>query len=210
MEKHQAQQARAVRQKFLGEIHGATAHLPGSFEKCDVIASRAGLDPDIAYEIARELKDDGLVEIRTMDRNLRLSSAGRRTLEELADPTETRSPTVNVAYIGNLNGGQFQQGSHGSTQTYTAAPNEAVHNLTDLIAILAAGFDKTKMNADHRQDATANLQTLVAQERAVKPNRTIVREALSSLWEITKHTSADVLGHVICAYMKSAGWMPDA
>lgn len=115
--------------------------------------------------------------------------------------------TVNVAQLGNLIGSmqdsQFQQGTTGSTQTYTKALDlEAVARV---IGELRARLEEANLEGEEAAQINSDIACVEAQLASPRPNVGIIRESLRSARSILEGVAGSALFQGIVTALAALG-----
>lgn len=159
-----------------------------------VVHEHLGIEPDEGDRVEEYLKDKGLIKYVTMGPTVAITSYGIDYVEHaLAEPDRASEyfPPVNVLHIENVINSQVQQGNIKSSQTADwsgITPGALAEIIADLKTLTNA-----ELTPEDRQDLDANTDTLEAQTKASRVNKTIVREALNTLRSIAEKVGATIL-----------------
>jgi hypothetical protein len=172
----------------------------------DVIHRALGVSDDEGSRIGDYLEERRLIRYITMGPIVTITAHGidyvEAALAELDRPTEHFQP-INVLHIDQLVNSQIQQGTVQSTQ-HAEWSGISGGELRSLLAELKPLFDQPMSN-EQNDDLNANFQTLEAQAKAPRPNKVIVREALSSLRSIAEKVGASLIAVKIAEMLAGVG-----
>jgi hypothetical protein len=176
------------------------------FDEAEIhsMADAVGIERDSLEPLVQYLVDEGLLELFSMDGDLKITHAGIKEVEKARLNPER--PTVhfpaiqNILHIQNASNNQIQQGTHGSTQSQVIE-NDAVKELLTLVAQIKNDFGKHPPPEDVRSDVEAHILTIEAQTRAKKPLATVISSALHALKDFAIICSADVAAHGITQFL---------
>jgi hypothetical protein len=162
------------------------------------IGGKLGFDPDEAQKTAQYLHDEGLIEIMTKDRNMRITHAGIREVEHaLSEPDKPTEhfPALNIIHVGKMDHSQITQASAGVTQLniLTADDRPAIEN--DL-ALLKESINQLKLPPEEDSDLRAEMETIEAQMKSSKPKRKVVEAAYASIKGILQSAAGGAAAHI--------------
>lgn len=107
------------------------------------------------------------------------------------EPTEYFPPVINILNVGSITDSQVQQAGHSSSLVATVSPTDA-EELRKLVAIFREQL--TQLGEQPQiADLRAQVATLDAQLQSQSPNRTIVRESLSSARSILEGMAGSLI-----------------
>lgn len=106
----------------------------------------------------------------------------------------------NVTHFhGDVSGSQIQQFSESSSQMQSHSVDLAA--LTRFIDELRKGLPQLDLRAEIRNEASAELDTLVAQAKSPKPKAAIVRESLKTLRNVLEGASGSLISSALLSLL---------
>jgi hypothetical protein len=170
---------RARRFAFLSALYDAAEGSSDSHVNMRKTARSIGLDDEPADKVVTYLAGEGLLSWAAMGM-IRLTHEGVKEVEQAQSAPERPTPhfpplVLAQTYInvGTMNQSQIQQGTTGSTQWFAAVDVDALRELVDDVRAL-------ELDPQHARDVEAELAKVEAQLDSPRPDRSVLREALSS------------------------------
>ncbi len=192
------EQERRNRFAFLKYLYDENRKLPSGLVQslsAQAVGQGIGVSPDEGVKISGFLKDKGLVRFMSMGPNVGITHYGIEEIEAaLATPERptTYFPSIQFMTIhGGVHNSQVQQGTVGSSQSQTIAPEERL-TLTAAIAELRPQLVQIS-DPDTRKEMVATVDTIDAQLKRRSPSVAILKESLNSLRSMTEQVSAGLI-----------------
>jgi hypothetical protein len=178
---------RAHRFAYLKEVYDETGGSRTQFVSLKEIGDKLGFDDELTDKIVSYLVDEDLLD-QVSQGFARLAHPGLKEVEEVLDTPDQATehfPALVVAEnyirVGAMHGSQIQQGTTGSVQSQ--APLD-VDRLRDLVEEIRASSAALALGDDDQRELQASISTAEAQLDSSRPNRSILRESLSSTHRI--------------------------
>jgi DNA-binding MarR family transcriptional regulator len=145
------------------------------------IGEKLGFKPDDTDKIANYLHDEGLIEIRSKDRFVRITHAGIREVEEAIEHPEkpTEHFPINVINIDTMIDSQITQASPEATLITVTAEDR--RTIDEAIFLLKEHMDEFDFTSEQKSDLRADTETIEAQMKSSKPKWTIIKESAASI-----------------------------
>jgi hypothetical protein len=160
------------------------------------IGRKLDFDPDEAEKIAQYLQDEGLIEIMSKDRDIRILHAGIKEVEEAMEHPD--KPTdhfpENVIHIETMLGSQIVQASPGATQLNILTADDR-RTIEEDLALLKEHLDELKLPPEQESDLRAETETIEAQMKSSKPKREVVAGAYASIKGILQSAAGGIAAH---------------
>jgi len=166
-------------QKMYDTTDGNSAHIVDMWE----VGTELGLDREKTRNLVGYLRDEGLLEAKTLGGGISITHAGIIEIEySLTNPdypTDHFLP-INLIHIENMNNSAIQQGSNYSIQNI----NFNVDKSSDLKKIIneVEGI-KEQLTLDRLvlEELVSEIDTLKSQVKSPKPKNIIVTESLKTI-----------------------------
>ena len=146
------------------------------------IGRKLGFDPDEAEKIAQYLHDEGLIEIVSKDRNIRILHAGIKEVEEAMEHPD--KPTdhfpVNIIHVGQMIDSQIAQASPGTTQLNILTADDR-RTIEEDLALLKEHLDELKLLPEQESDLRAETETIEAQMKSSKPKWIVIKQSFGTI-----------------------------
>lgn len=156
------------------------------------VGAALGLGRSASDEIARFLRDEGLIEWAGPRSLLRLTHAGiveaeqaiqRPGRETVHFPSSVVIQALHIVQAGSIVDSQIQQGTTSSQQTMSDP--ELVEFAREIIGLVRELLGQLDLEPDDAADVEADLDSAEAQIKARRPNRAVLRASLGRIVEGT-------------------------
>jgi predicted nucleotidyltransferase len=170
------------------------------------IGGELGFDDDLTEKIARYLHDEGLLEILSKDRTIKITHRGVREVEKALSSPDTPTehfPPYNIIVVGQMTNSQIQQASPGALQEVTIS-EEYYKIVEEDLQLLKKYINQLNLTPEQESDLQAEIQTVEAQMRFSKPKKLIIAAAFDSIKRILEGATISAIGGAIAHLVLNA------
>lgn len=168
---------------FLQKMYETTDGNSGYIVDMWEVGSELGFDREKIRNLVGYLRDEGLLESKTLGGGISITHAGIIEIEySLTNPN---SPTdhflpINVIHIENMNNSAIQQGSNCSTQSINFNVDKS-GDLKKIINEIESIKEQLTLDRLVFEELVSEIDTLKSQVKSPKPKNIIVTESLKTI-----------------------------
>lgn len=170
-------------EKLYKETNGSESYMVNMWE----LGQELKYDRETTSNIVEYLQGEDLLVPRALGGGIAITHYGIKEIEEAYEypnePTEHFMP-INVINIENMNNSSIQQGTTHSTQN-NHFDNKELSDLKQIISELQNVISELE-ESDLKEELIAENETLISQSKSPKPKKSIVKETLKSIKEVSK------------------------
>lgn len=171
---------------FLRTLFDDTGEDTWNVRKAAKIGEKLNFDPDEVERVAHYLHDEGLIEILTKDRDIRITHAGIQEVEEaLSEPEKPTEhfPALNIIHVEKMDHSQITQASSGVTQLIILTEDDR-RSIEEDLALLRDRIHQLGLPPEQESDLRAEMGTIEAQMKSSKPKWVIIKESFGTIKEL--------------------------
>ncbi|MFD1616605.1 hypothetical protein [Gelatiniphilus marinus] len=177
-------------EKLYKETNGSESYMVNMWE----LGQELEYDRETTSNIVEYLQGEDLLVPRALGGGIAITHYGIKEIEDAYEypnkPTEHFMP-INVINIENMNNSSIQQGTTHSTQN-NHFDNKELSDLKQIISELQNVISKLE-ESDLKEELVAENETLISQSKSPKPKKSIVKETLKSIKEVSKAITIETI-----------------
>jgi len=197
--------AQSLRFNILNKVYELASGSTNDFINGGELAEQVGITDDDDgiqeyIDAVSFLEGEGLLKINRIRGGfpafVQLSHNGIVEIETaISKPDESTEhfPAINILNVGTMIGSAVQQGSHYSTLTMTVT-GECLEKIKSFASEVQRNLDSLNLATKLKEEAQADINTLISQTNSPKPKPNILRECLESLRTILEGAAGGALG----------------
>ncbi|NVO10269.1 MAG: hypothetical protein HXX16_09940 [Bacteroidales bacterium] len=190
---------------FLQKMYDTTDGNSGYTVDMWEVGTELGFDRDKTRNLVGYLRDEGLLESKTLRGGISITHAGIIEIEySLTNPD---SPTdhflpINVIHIENMNNSAIQQGSNYSTQNVNFNIDKS-EDLKKIINEIESVKEQLTLDRLVFEELVSEIETLKSQVKSPKPKNIIVTESLKTIRGILEGVAGNAATPMILTMIDS-------
>lgn len=184
--------------KFLKLLYEKTNGSESYFINMWDIGKELGFNQSDVSLICEYLEGENLIQFVALGGGISITHWGiiqvEQAISEPENPTTYFPPVINIINVQSMNNSQIQQGNQNSTQTLNNNYNSnELASLQRCMNELKQKLSELNLKQEEVQEASAEINTVLAQLSSNKPKSLIINESLKTLRNLLEGTAASLV-----------------